>query len=498
MKKIYLITAIMAILVPQLRSQGVYLQPGANVSVVDGGKLIVAGGANGQMTIHTNSSGSGSVVVDDNPESAVSLAGNANIECYLATEAWHLIGSPIQNALSGIFFDDYLITSDPTSSTGWGPYIVPVNIPLEVFRGYAVWKPLTNPSFETFSGTLNNGTVSIDISRNAADPWAGWHLIGNPYPCAIDLDSPGIVWNQVEPTAYFWNPASGNYYTYPHLSSPPPIVGGDHDQYVPSMQAFYVHISDTYSGTTTMQIDNSARLHNPEPFLKSAAQTDGILVLKAEGEANSFYDKAVIHFNPIATAGYDAGYDAYKLAGDTKAPQLYAETNGTRLSYDALPYAGVTTLVHMGFSSGIDGQYTITALNTDAFPGLSHIYLEDLKESTIQDLLIDQEYTFTYAKSDPANRFNIRFENPSIGIEGQETAPACRIWASGDGIYVQQDAAVKGPSVLRVVDLLGRERFRATLSGRSVDMFRPGLTPGCYVATVTSDTEVQSQKVILQ
>jgi hypothetical protein len=477
--------------------QGIYIQQGASVSVVGGGILLTTGGAAGQLTIRTNASGSGSLLVDNNASSAVALSGNANIERYLPTESWHFISSPISDGLSGIFLDDYLITSDPTSATGWGPYIVPVNIPLEVMRGYAVWKPATNPSFETFSGTLNNGNLSISITRNPADPWAGWHMAGNSYPCAIDLASSGITWNQVEPTAYFWNPASGNYYSYPHLSSPPPNVGGDHSQYVPSMQGFYVHISDAFTGTTSLDINNSARLHSGEPFLKEAAQNDGFLVLKAQGTQNTYYDKAIIHFNPSATADFDGGYDGYKLFGEEDAPQFYSNMNGTLLSYNALPYAGVTTVIPMGFSSGFSDAFTISAGNTQSFSSLSHIYLEDKKESILQDLLLNPVYSFSYSAGEDADRFQLRFQNPSLSIGDKAELSSMHVWASGNTVFVQNDANLTRPEQLFIYDMLGRDRFHSELTLNPLDKVRTGLPSGYYVVKVISDDQLMTRKVFI-
>jgi hypothetical protein len=499
MKKYILLGVSLLVLFSSgLPGQGIYIQPGARVTVSGGGKLIAAGGSAGQMVFKTDATGSGSLVVDNDPNSAVILSGDARVDCFLTPDTWHFISSPISDGLSGIFLNDYLITSNPSSSNGWGPYIVPVNVPLEVMRGYTVWKPASNPSSEQFAGSLNNGEVSRNINRNASDPWAGWHMVGNPYPCAIDLASPGISWGQVEPTAYFWNQNSGNYYSYPHLASPPINVGGDHSQYVPSMQGFYVHVSSSFSGTTSLTIDNSARLHDPEPFLKSTEAAEGFLVLKVTGTKNTFYDKAVIHFNSDANPGYDPGYDGYKLFGEEDAPQLYSQIEGADLSYNSLPYAGAVTVVPLGFKCGLPGKYTITALNIDGFASLSHVILEDKKENRFQELLVNQVYTFNYETGEREDRFLIRFQNPSIGIGPNSGNGAIRIWTYEDYVYVQNNDAATQPEQLFVYDLLGRERYHSELTVNSLDKVRMNLNSGYYVVKVIAKDEVLTQKVYLQ
>lgn len=478
--------------------QGIYIQPGAKMTVSGGGKLITSGGSAGQLTILSDETGTGSLVVDDHSESLVALSGNANVQCYLTTDVWHMISSPIADAVSGVFLNDYLLTSDPTSSDGWGPYIVPVDVPMEVMRGYAAWKPASNPLSEIFSGDLNNGPVSISLTRNDSDPWAGWHLVGNPYPCAIDLNSAGITWNMVDPTAYFYNPTSGNYYAYPHLSSPPINVGGDHSQYVPPMQGFYVHIFDGFTGTTTLEINNTARIHADESFMKQSRSTDDILVLKAEGTQNAFYDMTVVHFLSEATGRYDPGYDAYKLFGEKEAPQIYSAMNGTKLSYNALPSAGEVTIIPLGFSSGLSGINTITAVNPETFKTFSHVYLEDKQEDVIQDLTADPEYTFTYYKDDNENRFQLRFQNSAIGIDELQNGGMVRIWTNENDIYVENNIPVLKPERLYIYDLLGREMFSTELSLNTLDKVQLPLGSGYYVARVVAVNEIVSKKVFIR
>jgi hypothetical protein len=102
-----------------LFGQGMIIQPNASVIVTGGGKLIISDPSNGMLTIKSNSSGTGSLVVDANAASLVSVAAHSNVELYLTgsnnaleTDLWHLVSSPISDGVSGTFLNDYLLSYD--------------------------------------------------------------------------------------------------------------------------------------------------------------------------------------------------------------------------------------------------------------------------------------------------------------------------------------------------------------------------------------------------
>ncbi|TRZ70043.1 MAG: hypothetical protein D4R97_08900, partial [Bacteroidetes bacterium] len=200
------------------------IQPNAYVTIAGGGKLIVSDVTNGLLTIKSNSSGTGSLVVDANAASSVIVAANSNVELYLTgstsgteTDLWHLVSSPISNGVSGTFLADYLLSYDETTNSF--SYIIPTTTALTPMRGYEAWAWVSGAKTNVFNGSLNNGSQNFNLTRSwitSGDPLYfpgdnGWNLLGNPYPCAIDFDAEsGWTFGSAQTTVYIWN-TSGTY-----------------------------------------------------------------------------------------------------------------------------------------------------------------------------------------------------------------------------------------------------------------------------------------------
>jgi hypothetical protein len=414
------------------------------------------------------------------------------VERYLSTDTWHYISSPISDGLAGIFLNDYLMTSDPTTSTGWGPYITSPTALLQVMRGYAVWKPSSNPGLETFSGTLNTGTETFTGNRTATDPFAGWHLTGNPYPSSINLASGTITWDQFEQTAWFWNQGSSNYLVYPTGGA------GTHTQYAPPEQGFYVHIKNTFSGSSTLTFTNAIRTHNGETFLKDVPVIQNELLMEAVSSANGYSDELSVHFTPDATSGYDPGFDAYKLWGSSDAPQIYTRIGDTNVTCNSLPLDRKNTVIPMGFRCGVPGMYTLIADSLGTFENTISIRIEDLKLGMTQDLRINPIYSFSYDTADNSNRFILHFDDPTLGVTDRKNIPPVQIYSFGNAIYIQsQDGNILKGSVY-IFDLIGKELLRGSLSNQILTRITPNVVEGYYLVRVITGEGTYNGKVYLR
>ncbi|MCX6247232.1 MAG: hypothetical protein NTW10_05830 [Bacteroidetes bacterium] len=477
-----------------LYSQGMIIQQGASVNVTGGVKLIIDGATKGKLTIKSTSAGTGSLVVDNNARSSVNVpSNNSYVERYLVPEQWHYISSPISNGLSEIFTGDYLRASDQTTSNGWGPYIISTTDPLAVMGGYSVWKPTANANWkEVFNGDLNNGDLFINVGVSGSGPWAGWSLVGNPYPCPINLLR-GLTWKDVDPTVWFWNGAKGNYECTTFPPGDDPRTGGTHSGIVPAMQGFFVHAT---SETASVAITNASRIHSTETFLKSSPNPH--LVIRAEWTGNFYSDMISVDFNPDATANYDPGYDAYKLTGLNEAPQLWTKINDTSVTCNSLPFSQSEMTVPMGFSSGLSGDYTLTAGNLETFDPATSVSLEDLLLNISRDLKIDPVYNFTYDTQDGRERFLLHFNNPSMGSpQEQSLAQPLQVYSCNNIIYVRNTGVNPMNGKMSVYDPLGRELFTSGLIDAPVSKYEVNLSTGYYVVMAMTTESTCSKKVFI-
>lgn len=478
-----------------LMINGVLTINNGKVFIIEPGKQVTASGGtvlNGEDGLLLKSDASGSASFIDH---GITGSGSARVERYLTADAWHYISSPISNATASVFTGDYLKTSDPSTTTGWGGWIIDTSAPLQVMRGYACWKPSGNQVFEAFTGNLNTGDQTFTVTNNGSGTFAGWHLVGNPYPSAVDL-SAGIMWGPFEHSAYFWNQShtnidpytgGGNYDVYPQYGG-----WGTHNQYVPSMQGFFIH---NPSGNGSFSIPNSARVHSGSAFLKRAGLMVNGLIISVSGNVNGYEDKIAIQFNPEATRGYDPGYDAYKLWGLKEAPQLYTRIGDTNVTCNSLPFDKKNMAVGMGFICGVNGQYTLKADSMGTFASEINILLEDLKMGTTQDLRLYGSYTFMYDTLDDANRFVLHFSNPSFGVDDLKKIKQVEIYSFGNAIYVKSEG--KDPETIYVYDLARRLLFSGELLKQALNRLTPNVAEGYYFVRVVTREGVNNQRVYI-
>jgi hypothetical protein len=466
--------------------------------ILESGKQVTVSGStllNGSQCLILKSDASGTASFIDH---GITGSGTSTVERYLSPDAWHYISSPISNAHANTFFGDYLKTSDPSTTTGWSGWIVDPSTPLQVMQGYACWKPSGNSTFEEFTGNLNNGDQTLIVDNNGTGTYAHWHLVGNPFPSAVDLNA-GISWGNFEHAVYFWNQnhsnsvpytGGGNYDVYPQSGG-----WGTHDQYVPSSQGFYLYDP---SGNTTFSIPNSARVHSSIVFLKQAKLISNGLIISVTCNSNNYSDKISIHFNPKTTLGYDPGYDAYKLWGLHEAPQLYTRIGDTNVTCNSLPFDKQNMAIAMGFRCGINGQYILKADSIGTFGINISIILEDLKLNTTSDFRVHPTYTFIYDTLDDANRFVLHFTDQSFGLNDLNKSQRVQIYSFGNAIYIKFQDRILPEGTIFVYDLIGKKIFQGKLMSQSLNRFVPNVNDGLYFVMVVSKERAYSGKVFLE
>lgn len=393
----------------------------ASLTIATGGTLTV------DKLFNDNENGAAAIVLKSAAgEVSGSLMHNntgveATVERYLEQNQWHFVSSPISNGVSGIFLDVYLKDWDET--TGAWDYIIPTNEPLPIMKGFEAWSSVNfgSPDMVYYAGELNVGPHSIDLTNTSTAPALnrGYNFIGNPYPCAVNWSlAAGWVKSSITGTIYIYNPAVGQYGSFP--PEEPEFPANGVSQYIHSGQGFFVQVPDN-SSTGSVSVKNEARLHNAQAFLKKGnKELDGkLLKLKTSSDINTYSDESIIMFKQDATASYDMQYDAYKLDGIEDAPKMYTTNiDQDHLLINSLTEDDENIIVPVNFEVGIGGIYTIEVNESVNFAESTDIILEDKKDGVFTNLTEQSTYSFTADPSDDAERFNVYFYfNPSTEIE---------------------------------------------------------------------------------
>jgi hypothetical protein len=461
---------------------------------INAGAALTCSGAteiNGSRGLIISASSSGMGQFIDNGTIIYNNNASAQVQCYLVYDEWHYYTIPVTSTQAYPYLNKYMMYYQEPYN--YWKYVRGADTILNTsMLGYGLWACSSGvhqtSNYVEPSGILNTGAKSIGIT-NTYGYGEGWNLIGNPYPSAIDLTSSSVTWGTAYPTAYFWNPSEGNYDPYP-TTNPYPIT---HSKYAPPQQAFFVYCPSN----TTFGVNNSARLINSTTFLKDAIPD--ILILTATSSGNNYSDESIIRFTQAASSYFDPCYDAFKLYGDQDAPQLYSIGNGdTILCINALNSTGVTKVVPMGFSCGLNGSYTILASNMETFQSSVSIYIEDLKTDTWQDLRANPSYRFSYSTTDNPNRFIIHFTGPFTIGDDNSHLPDMQIYSFENYVYVKNLEKVPTKGNIEIYDLLGRKVFQARLKDMEINKFMPGVNEGYYLVNVITDNNFYTRKVYLK
>jgi hypothetical protein len=451
------------------------------------------------LKILSGVSGTGSFI--DNGIISYQTSGTAEANLYLSGSRWHYVSSPVQGAVSQVFMNDYLrFYNEPGGA--WGPYIIPVDVPLPVMKGFEVWVTGAG-GVKSFTGSLNTGNKSITVTRSApgADNGYGWNLVGNPYPSAQDFGSEvaegaGWTWpTGVSRTLYFLN-YSGGVPQYAVYSWTLGTGTNGATSKIPPMQSYFVWVDEATS-SGVISITNETRVHSNQAYWKSGQEEirENLLTLQAKGNGHS--DDAIICFDKKATSAFSGDEDAFKLSNGSPIPNIFAYTSDSLdVSIDMLWFTGDHTVVPLGFTAGVSGTYELTAGNLESFTGNGTIFLEDLLDHTWLDLKASPGYIFNHDVNNDPHRFILHFMDQFVNV-GEKASDRLQVYSFGEFVYVRNSGDFH-PGEVQVIDMLGRSVYRGPLENSIVSKYNPGVNSGYYVVRVVSGGIVINQKVYLE
>ncbi len=255
------------------------------------------------------------------------------------------------------------------------------------------------------TGAYSKANVPMNIltitSSNQVATSKGFHLVANPFFAPINWRAMAALPtnNNVDGTAYVYNPVTGTYKEYN-------IITGD--TIIASNMAFFVN---GLSGTSfNLLFDASTRITSGNQlFLRQEEPYDYLLKIKAESGNKS--NETRIVFGEHFSDGYDNGYDAVKLLSSHGIPSVYTlDAENKRRGIEALGIPTELRTVPLGLLvPGAGGSYTLTFEGIEDFPTTSIVWLEDLKTGTIQYLRQSNTYTFSHQPTDNPDRFLLHF-----------------------------------------------------------------------------------------
>jgi hypothetical protein len=484
------------------------------------GKLLCNGTLNSGGNITLLSTATQTALIDGTGTGQV--LGNVTMQRYIPSGfGYKYISSPFQSATVNEFADDIDLAASSTTFysfnenryfsttplSGWVNYKTTTNI-LYPLSGYAV-NLGSNSAANTIDITeiVNNGSYSATLYNHDQIYTKGFNLVGNPYPSPIDWNaSSGWTKTNIDNSLYFFKANTvdqygGTYSTYINGSSSDGIV----DNIIPSMQGFFVHVSDgTYPVTGTLAMNNDVRITNfTHPFTKSMATTVTSLLRVVAGYSDNpaSYDPTVLYFDDKATYNFDGQLDALKLYNtDASITNFYSiSANSYKLSINALPIElnGIYT-IPLGLKTARDGEVLFKVSDSQgSFIGKT-IYLSDAVTGVNQDLQPGNEYRIYLVASEYKTRFFLNLTDVATPIPDVHADNSWfSIYAYHGILKTDVDLPEGQDGILTVFNLLGQPVFTEKIYKTGHYEFNPAVKDGFYLLSFVSGDKRITERIII-
>ncbi len=388
------------------------------------------------------------------------IIGNVTVQRFApgGSTGWALIGTPISSALTfqswndnfaiscascpngsnGGFTSIYSYNEAATGSYSASTAYVPISSitnPIVQNKGYWVYlgngQTSTTPITIDVTGSVRKFSNVISLTKTTTGLITddGWNLIHNPYPSPILWSSLRNNNPNVDNAIYGYNTdlnggAGGSVAYVNGISSPSSSSGGMSDT-IPMCQAFQVHCT---ASTNLTALESHKAAANPT-FLKTSESSQitaslQLLRINLNGPT-SFHDETVLYIQSGATNGFDAEYDAIKMAGqDPNAPQIMLENGSNDFQINGVSPITSSFTMPLKTTTGYAGTYTINASNINSFPTGACISLYDSFNGTTTNLKTSS-YVFTLTTTTSNPRFVLNITVNPLDITTNLSQPTC-------------------------------------------------------------------------
>ncbi|MEI7831186.1 MAG: T9SS type A sorting domain-containing protein [Prolixibacteraceae bacterium] len=393
-----------------------------------------------------------------------------------------------------------------TFISGWVKWVNTAN-PMVPMAGYAVnFGNLSAPKTVNVSGVVSNGIQTTTLFNHNRTFTTGFNLVGNPFPSPIDwIAASGWTKTNIDNAIYLFD-SSGAFdeYSGVYCSFVNGISTGGLTNIIPSMQGFFVHVSDgTYPVTGSLNMTNSVRKNDfTTPFKSASFDPRSILRFSAKFDLKgSISDQFVIYFDPYSSTLFDKEKDALKLMNtDKMVPNLYTLTTDVRkVSISGIPAPNDSIKrMPIGIKTSMDGWVNFDAMDISLLPTSLNIYLVDSEKKSIQDLRKDSSYRFYLTSGENNQRFYLIFSAKDLT---QSSPPKERLFTLSrlfSQIFINVNLPFDTDGNLIVSNMLGQIMLRKTVYGIETVELNNNVSSGLYIISLISGKNRDSEKITIR
>ena len=300
----------------------------------------------------------------------------------------------------------------------------------------------------TFTGVPNNGVVSKLVTKNNF----GNNAIGNPYPSPIDLNK-FFNSNQFVAKIFVWthsNPIINGVYNGNNWIVNTKGMGWND----PLITNNVIGVGQGFIAQVTIadpiQFSNEMRVVSPQTISYKNNVEDDKFWLSLINDSNVM-NSTLIGYKDGSTLDYDNDFDAAPMeefSGIYSTIQdKYMSIQGRGAQFDSKDQ------VKLGLKFNSAANYTIKLAKTSGlFSTGQSIYLKDNELNKITDLT-REDYLFIGDKGEFKNRFEIVYENKTLGTNENSTDAGIIIYSANQQIHVKANDTIE---TVKVFDLSGQ------------------------------------------
>lgn len=448
------------------------------------------------------------------------VSGNVSMQRYLPVGfGYKYFSSPFQGATVSEFGDDMdLGSSFPTfykydesnTSSGWESYVDPAGV-LSPMHGYSVnFGSVSAPNTVDVNGEVNNGPLSLMLQNNDNTYTLGLNLVGNPYPSAIDWDAAsGWTKTNIDNAIYYFNASGTDHYSGTYSSYVNGVSSdGNASNIIPSMQGFFVHVSDgAYPVSGTLGMNNNVRITDRTQYFAKSTSSDGedsaplirLNLMFTDDSASG--DPFVLYLDELATEGFDPDLDARKLLNPSYAvPNLYALLpKGEILSIEAISvFSEMPIKIPLGVKTNQKGELSFGLKDFASYFSQFEITLFDSLTGLRHKLSENVKYTLSLEAGEYHGRFFLELMDLSAAIrEPLVPAELFTAYAYEDFIKVKIYEISGGSGQLSLYGIDGRVIFRQEVPAPGDYEFELPANQGIYIVSYMSGMQLSSVKLFI-
>ena len=456
---------------------------------------------NGSSTLNASASGYSQLKVDG----IISGSGSLTAEQYVGSTGWHCMSMPVTGNLdefgsvnSAVHADVRNIYKWDESTTSWfdvaGATTGSGTANAAGF-GYLVYVGTNGVlssagNIDVSGGLFGSTTPSLSNSGSGDD--AGWNLIGNPFPCAIDFFK--LPTSDVSNGYSIWNPSSGSYSSWSGLSAGAESIA--------PMQAFWVEATGSNPSLGSINMADHGDIGQTPTFLKTqTAAVDRLYLDVYEAADYSKRDQFLLGMIPGTHDGHDSQWDIGKRLNTSTVPSLMSAANGDELAINAINYGPLSAkpkLLQLRFVSAKNNEDYFIALEDSLLTNEYRIVLEDKKLNKRHDLN-SRAYRFTHDVTEEY-RFVLHLE-PLIERLDEHTQVVVAAGSGSGGFFIIyfKDGSSAQPMEGALYDLQGRrvQSFTMPAGQDRVEVSTQDLPTGIYLLKIQTPNGIHAEKILI-